>query len=47
MEAILTPLIPLTYVLCLILERVFPARPLPKIKGHLLHIEHHVKIIVV
>jgi sterol desaturase/sphingolipid hydroxylase (fatty acid hydroxylase superfamily) len=36
MEAILTPLIPLTFVLCLILERVFPARPLPAIKGHLL-----------
>lgn len=36
MEAILTPLIPATYVLCLILERIFPARQLPKIKGHLL-----------
>jgi len=36
MEAILTPLIPITYVLCLILERVFPARRLPAIKGHLL-----------
>jgi sterol desaturase/sphingolipid hydroxylase (fatty acid hydroxylase superfamily) len=36
MEAILTPLIPVTYVLCLILERLFPARQLPRIKGHLL-----------
>lgn len=36
MEAIVTPLIPITYFLCLILERVFPARPLPRIKGHLL-----------
>ncbi len=36
MEAIITPLIPATYVLCLILERLFPARRLPKIKGHLL-----------
>jgi sterol desaturase/sphingolipid hydroxylase (fatty acid hydroxylase superfamily) len=36
MEAILTPLIPVTYVLCLILERLFPARQLPKVKGHLL-----------
>jgi sterol desaturase/sphingolipid hydroxylase (fatty acid hydroxylase superfamily) len=36
MEAIVTLLIPITYVLCLILERVFPARPLPHVKGHLL-----------
>jgi len=36
MEAILTPLIPVTYVLCLILERVFPARSLPQVKGWLL-----------
>lgn len=36
MEAIVTLLIPVTYVLCLILERVFPARPLPHVKGHLL-----------
>jgi sterol desaturase/sphingolipid hydroxylase (fatty acid hydroxylase superfamily) len=36
MEAILTPLIPATYVLCLILERLFPARRLPKMKGWLL-----------
>ena len=36
MEAILTPLIPATYLLCLILERLFPARELPRIKGHLL-----------
>jgi sterol desaturase/sphingolipid hydroxylase (fatty acid hydroxylase superfamily) len=36
MEAIITPLIPLTYVVCLILERLFPARQLPKIKGWLL-----------
>jgi sterol desaturase/sphingolipid hydroxylase (fatty acid hydroxylase superfamily) len=36
MEAILAPLIPATYVLCLILERLFPARELPRIKGHLL-----------
>jgi len=33
MEAILTPLIPLTYVLCPILERLLPARELPKVKG--------------
>jgi sterol desaturase/sphingolipid hydroxylase (fatty acid hydroxylase superfamily) len=36
MEAIVTPLIPITYVLCLLLERLFPARQLPTIKGHLL-----------
>jgi sterol desaturase/sphingolipid hydroxylase (fatty acid hydroxylase superfamily) len=36
MEAILTPLIPATYLLCLILERLFPARELPRVRGHLL-----------
>lgn len=36
MEDIIGPLIPATYVLCLILERIFPARPLPKVKGWLL-----------
>jgi len=36
MEAIVTPLIPLTFFLCLILERLRPARELPKIKGWLL-----------
>ncbi|HXK17563.1 MAG TPA: sterol desaturase family protein [Polyangiaceae bacterium] len=36
MEAIIGLLIPVTYVLCLILERLFPARQLPKIKGWLL-----------
>lgn len=36
MEAIVTPLIPIVYVLCLLLERLFPARPLPKVKGWLL-----------
>jgi len=36
MEAILTPLIPVVYVICLALERLFPARPLPVVKGWLL-----------
>ncbi len=36
MEDIVAPLIPATFVLCLILERLFPARPLAKIKGWLL-----------
>jgi sterol desaturase/sphingolipid hydroxylase (fatty acid hydroxylase superfamily) len=36
MEDIVTPLVPAVYVLCLILERLFPARQLPKIKGWLL-----------
>lgn len=36
MEDIVTPLVPVVYVLCLVLERLFPARPLPKIKGWLL-----------
>jgi hypothetical protein len=36
MEDIVTPLIPATFVLCLILERLFPARPLTPIKGWLL-----------
>lgn len=36
MEAIVTPLIPAVYVLCLILERLFPARELPQVKGWLL-----------
>jgi sterol desaturase/sphingolipid hydroxylase (fatty acid hydroxylase superfamily) len=36
MEAIIGLLIPVTYVLCLILERLFPARQLPKVKGWLL-----------
>ena len=36
MEAIVTPLIPAVFVLCLILERLFPARELPRIKGWLL-----------
>jgi sterol desaturase/sphingolipid hydroxylase (fatty acid hydroxylase superfamily) len=33
MEAILTLLIPVTFVLMLVLERVLPARPLPKVRG--------------
>lgn len=36
MEATVTLLIPVTYVLCLILERLFPARSLPKVKGWVL-----------
>jgi sterol desaturase/sphingolipid hydroxylase (fatty acid hydroxylase superfamily) len=36
MEAIVPPLIPATYVLFLILERLFPARQLPQVKGWLL-----------
>jgi sterol desaturase/sphingolipid hydroxylase (fatty acid hydroxylase superfamily) len=36
MEAIVPLLIPTTFVLFLVLERVFPARPLPKVKGWLL-----------
>ncbi len=36
MEAIVTALIPALFALCLVLERVFPARKLPPIKGHLL-----------
>jgi sterol desaturase/sphingolipid hydroxylase (fatty acid hydroxylase superfamily) len=36
MEAIVTPLIPAVYVLCLALERLFPARKLPYVKGWLL-----------
>lgn len=36
MEAIVPLLIPSLYVLCLIVERVWPARPLPKIKGYML-----------
>ncbi len=36
MEAILTPLFPLVYVLGLVLERLYPARELPKVKGWLL-----------
>ena len=36
MEDIVTPLIPATFVLCLILERLVPARPLAKVKGWLL-----------
>src|SRR5687768_3406737 len=33
MGAILPLLVPVVFVLALILERVFPARPLPKVKG--------------
>ena len=33
MEAIIPPLIPLVFVLALVLERVFPARKLPQVKG--------------
>jgi sterol desaturase/sphingolipid hydroxylase (fatty acid hydroxylase superfamily) len=33
MEKIIGPLIPVTYVLLLVLERLFPARPQPKVKG--------------
>lgn len=36
MEAIVTLLIPITFVLFLLLERLFPARQLPKVKGWLL-----------
>jgi sterol desaturase/sphingolipid hydroxylase (fatty acid hydroxylase superfamily) len=36
METVLPILIPATYVLLLVLERLFPARPLPKVKGWLL-----------
>lgn len=36
MEAILPILIPLTYVVMLVLERVFPARKLPPVRGWLL-----------
>lgn len=36
MEAIVTPLIPIVYVLCLAVERLFPARKLPQVKGWLL-----------
>jgi sterol desaturase/sphingolipid hydroxylase (fatty acid hydroxylase superfamily) len=36
MQAIVPLLIPMTFVLFLVLERVFPARPLPKVKGWLL-----------
>jgi sterol desaturase/sphingolipid hydroxylase (fatty acid hydroxylase superfamily) len=32
METILPPLIPVLYVVFLVLERVFPARPLPKVR---------------
>ena len=32
MEEILAPLIPLTFVACLVLERVVPARPQPKVR---------------
>ncbi len=32
MEAILSLLIPITFVLMLVLERVFPGRPLPKVR---------------
>jgi len=33
METIIGVLIPVTFVVALVLERVFPARPLPKVKG--------------
>jgi sterol desaturase/sphingolipid hydroxylase (fatty acid hydroxylase superfamily) len=36
MEAILPLLVPVVFVLALILERVFPARELPKVKGWML-----------
>jgi sterol desaturase/sphingolipid hydroxylase (fatty acid hydroxylase superfamily) len=36
MEAILPLLVPVVFVLALILERVFPARPLPQVKGWIL-----------
>lgn len=36
MEATVTLLIPTVYVLCLVLERLFPARQLPRVKGWLL-----------
>lgn len=36
METIVSLLIPVTFVVCLVLERVFPARPLPRVKGWLL-----------
>ena len=35
METILTALIPSTFLLMLVLERVFPARPLPQVRGWL------------
>jgi len=36
METILGILIPVTFVLMLVIERVFPGRPLPKVRGWLL-----------
>jgi sterol desaturase/sphingolipid hydroxylase (fatty acid hydroxylase superfamily) len=36
MEAILPPLIPVVFVLALLLERIFPARQLPPVKGWVL-----------
>jgi sterol desaturase/sphingolipid hydroxylase (fatty acid hydroxylase superfamily) len=36
MENLLTALIPLTFVLLLVIERLFPARPLPRVRGWLL-----------
>jgi sterol desaturase/sphingolipid hydroxylase (fatty acid hydroxylase superfamily) len=36
MEAIVNLLIPVVFVLMLVLERVFPARPLPRVRGWLL-----------
>lgn len=36
METILTVLMPVTFVLMLVAERVFPARPLPAVRGWLL-----------
>ena len=36
METIITILFPVTFIAALVLERVFPARPLPKVKGWLL-----------
>src|SRR5947208_1456789 len=36
MDTIVTILIPLTFVLMLVIERIFPARELPKVRGWLL-----------
>jgi sterol desaturase/sphingolipid hydroxylase (fatty acid hydroxylase superfamily) len=36
METVIGALFPVTFILALIIERVFPARPLPKVKGWLL-----------
>src|SRR6478752_6567872 len=36
METIIGILFPVTFIAALILERVFPARPLPRVKGWLL-----------